>query len=122
MYRRITLLKRRPGMSPEAFRDYYETHHRRIGEEVLAGHALRYVRRYVAPIGDGPLPDFDVVLEIDFADQAAHDRCIVALSQPAVAKRIAEDEEQVFDRSATLSFIVEECESSLPRPDGPSAA
>lgn len=116
MFRRITLLKRRPDMSVRAFRDYYEAHHRRIGEEVLAGHALRYVRRYVEPIGDGPLPDFDVVMEIDFADQAAHDRCIATLSQPAVAQRIAEDEAQLFDRDAILCFTVEECESSMTAP------
>ncbi|WP_375195682.1 EthD domain-containing protein [Sphingobium sp.] len=114
MFTRVTLLKRRPGLTVEAFRDHYERHHRRIGERVLAGHALRYVRRYVAPIDAGaPMPDFDVVMEIGFADRAAHDRCLAALAEPAVAQEIAEDEERLFDRTAILSFTVEECESSL---------
>lgn len=113
-FTRITLLKRRPGLTVEAFRDYYESYHRRIGERVLAGHALRYVRRYVTPIdADAPLPGFDVVMEIDFADRVAHDRCLATLAEPAVAREIAEDEERVFDRAAILSFTVEECESTL---------
>lgn len=114
MFTRITLLKRKRGMTAEAFRDHYETHHRRIGERVLAGHALCYVRRYVAPIGpDAPLPDFDVVMEIGFADRAAHDHCLAMLAEPAVAREIAEDEERLFDRAAILSFTVDECESRM---------
>ena len=52
-------------------------------------------------------------MEIGFADRAAHDRCLATLAEPAVAREIAEDEERLFDRAATLSFSVEECESRL---------
>ncbi len=37
-------------MSRAEFIDYYERHHRRIGEKYLSGRALRYVRRYVQPM------------------------------------------------------------------------
>ena len=30
MFRSIHLTKRKPGMSPEAFRDYYENHHSKL--------------------------------------------------------------------------------------------
>ena len=120
MFTRITLLKRRAGMTAEVFRDYYETHHRLVGERVLAGYALRYVRRYVAPVGPGlELPDFDVITEISFPDRAAHDRCIAALSAPAVAQWVLADEDRLFDRGAMRVFTVEETESALaPLPAG----
>ncbi|GLR68591.1 hypothetical protein GCM10010909_32720 [Acidocella aquatica] len=114
MFTRITLLKRRPGMTVEAFRDYYETHHRLIGERVLAGFAQRYLRRYVAPAGQGlELPDFDVMTEISFPDRATHDRCIAALSEPSVAEWVMADEDRLFDRAAMRVFTVEEAESAL---------
>lgn len=116
MFRLVTLLRRRPGMSVDDFRAYYESRHRVIGERVLSGHALRYVRRYVTPMQDGAAPGFDVVMEIDFPDRAAHDRCMAMLARPDIAREIAEDEERLFDRSATLSFTVEECESVMPQP------
>jgi hypothetical protein len=114
VFTRITLLKRRPGMSVEAFRAYYETHHRLIGERVLGGFALRYVRRYVAPVGpELALPDFDVITEISFPDRAAHDRCVAALSEPGVAQWVMADEDRLFDRAAMKVFTVEETESAL---------
>lgn len=114
MFTRITLLKRRPGMTIEEFRDYYETHHRLIGERVLAGFAQRYVRRYAVPVSPGlEMPDFDVMTEITFPDRAAHDRCIAALSEPSVAAWVMADEDRLFDRAAMRVFTVEEAESVL---------
>lgn len=114
-FTRMTLLRRRQDLSPAMFRDRYETGHRRIGERVLAGHATRYVRRYVEPIDGATAPDFDVVLEIDFPDRAAHDRWLTSLTAADI-EEIAQDEETLFDRSATLSFTVQQCDSTLPTP------
>ena len=52
--------------------------------------------------------DADVVMEIDFPDEATRDACFAALSDPATAAMIAEDEERLFDRSRIRSFSVEE--------------
>lgn len=110
----ITLLKRRQGMSHEDFRIYYETHHRRIGERVLAGHATRYVRRYLAPLDGVDQPcDADVVMEIDFPDEAARDACFAALADPATQAMIAEDEERLFDRARNRTFSVSEASSDM---------
>lgn len=108
----ITLLKRRQGMSATDFREYYETHHRKIGEAVLKGHATRYVRRYLTPLdGEDREHDFDVVMEIDFPDAAARDACFASLGEPDVQAMIAEDEEKLFDRSRIRTFSVSECGS-----------
>lgn len=118
MLKFVTLLKRRPGMSREAFIDYYERHHARIGVKYLSGHALRYLRRYVRPMpnpvtGAHDEPEHDVVMEIWFADRAAFDATMARLAEPAVAAEIAEDEERLFDRSMHRHFFVEEHESAL---------
>ncbi|WP_395336452.1 EthD domain-containing protein [Novosphingobium sp. BL-8H] len=111
----VTLLKRRHGMSREDFRIYYETHHRRIGERVLAGYATRYVRRYLVPLdGTDQSGDADVVMEIDFPDTATRDACFAALADPETQAMIAEDEERLFDRERIRTFSVSEAASELP--------
>jgi EthD domain len=110
----ITLLKRREGMSKPDFIAYYEEHHRKIGEKVLTGYANRYVRRFLHPVDGVDLnEDADVVMEIDFPDQATHDACFAAIAEPARMAEIVADEEKLFDRSRIRIFRVEERESVL---------
>ncbi|HQS70345.1 MAG: hypothetical protein B7Y36_12475 [Novosphingobium sp. 28-62-57] len=111
----LTLLKRREGMSKADFIAYYETQHRLIGEKVLSGWATRYVRRHLHPHdGADVAHDFDVVLEIDFPDQATCDACFAAMADPAIMGEIVEDEERLFDRARMRTYRVEECASDLP--------
>lgn len=113
----VTLLKRRQGMSREDFRAYYENTHRRIGEQVLGGYATRYVRRYLTPTdGVDQDFDFDVVMEIDFPDEAVRDACMASLGAPDTLAMIVEDEEKLFDRSRIRTFSVTEHASDLPEP------
>ncbi|CCA92243.1 MULTISPECIES: EthD domain-containing protein [unclassified Novosphingobium] len=111
----ITLLKRREGMSREDFRDYYETSHRHIGEKVLSGYATRYVRRFLTPTdGVDQTCDADVVMEIDFPDEATRDACFAAMGDPETIAMIVEDEKKLFDRSRIRTFSVTEAVSDLP--------
>ena len=52
MIKVVTLLTRKPGMTRQAFIDYYESQHRLIGEKYLGGYAVKYQRRYLRPIAD----------------------------------------------------------------------
>ena len=115
MLKLVTLLKRRPGMTKEAFFAHYETRHRLIGEKYLAGRAVRYFRRHLTPL-EGTLRDDDpdVVMEIWFRNRADLDACFAALTTGEAAAEIAADEERLFDRARIRSFLVEECESTLP--------
>lgn len=115
----ITLLKRRSGMSVQDFRAYYEGTHRKIGEAVLSGYATRYVRRFLSPMdGIDQSFDYDVVMEIDFPDEATRDACFASLGDPVTMAMIVEDEEQLFDRSRNRTFSVTECGSQMTSPAG----
>lgn len=110
----LSLLKRRSGMSKADFIAYYEENHRRIGERVLAGHATRYVRRFLTPMdGEDCDGDFDVVMEIDFPDAAARDAFFAEIAQPDTLAEIVADEEKLFDRNRMRMFSVEERRSQL---------
>jgi hypothetical protein len=118
MIKMIGLLKRKPGMSTEAFRDYYESKHRLIGEKYLKDHACRYSRRYLTPLlrsaaGREADTEYDVVLEVWYPDQAAYDASIARLGLPEVAAEIAEDEERFLDRPKNRFFTIEERESEI---------
>ncbi len=117
MIKVITLLTRKAGLSRAEFRQYYETRHRMIGEKYLAGRAHRYLRRYVMPDNQASpysgQPDFDVQMEIWFPDQDALEQAMAALATPAAQAEIIADEEQLFDREKTLTFVVDEIESTL---------
>jgi len=123
MIKMIATLKKKEGMSTQDFRSYYENYHRLIGEKYLADYAVRYVRRYLAPMPDAPdapdaqgdlvEPEYDVLLEIWFPDESAFVDCANKLREPDVAREIMVDEEKLFDRSQKRKYIVEECESVL---------
>jgi hypothetical protein len=77
MIKYMFALKRKPGMSLEEFKDYYENHHAPLA---LGGSKfVKYRRSYVIPGAYTsphvdhkiPEPDFDVISEIWFEDEAA---------------------------------------------------
>lgn len=113
----LTLLKRRAGMSKADFIAYYEHHHRLIGEKVLGPWAIRYERNHLHPLDESDMEhDFDVAMEIEFADEAAMAACFAALAEPDTRREIVEDEARLFDRSRIRSYPVESRRSDLPPP------
>ena len=109
----IAMLTRKAGLS--------ESGVRRLLREPATRHSSCRSRRRSAITGatictakarssrqDARLPDFDVVTELWFDDQAAFDAAMVAFTDPANAARIARDEENVFDRSRTMFFVATE--------------
>lgn len=116
MFKTVCLLKRRDGMSMEDFMDYYENHHRKIGEKVLPD-GVYYVRRFLHGVpnpvtGEATELEFDCLTEMWFESQEAFEAAMAALSEPTVAAEIAEDEEKLFDRSKIRFCTIEEHESA----------
>lgn len=114
MIKVVTLLFKRPELTAEAFRDYYELHHRLLGEKYLSPHALKYVRRYPILAGDGAeAPGFDVMMKVWFENYYAMEAAMADMSTAHAQHELAEDEARLFERDRTQSFIVDECESDL---------
>ena len=125
MFKVIALLKRKPGMSIDAFIDHYERQHAPLGLRYLTV-ADRYVRHYLHPMPyplDGRVaePDYDVLTELWFADRARYDEGMAELGAPEAACAIGADEELFLDRPRSRLMFVEERESVLPgRMAGPA--
>jgi len=118
MIKLIALLTRKPGMSRDDFIAYYETQHAPLMLR-LAPMIHAYIRNFIDwagafPAADGSTTDFDCVTEIWFATAADHAAALAIWAQPANAAAIAADEENIFDRSKTRMFLVEERRSSAP--------
>ncbi|MGB0691425.1 MAG: EthD domain-containing protein [Pseudomonadales bacterium] len=117
MIKLVMPMKRRPGMSIEEFREYYESNHRLIGEKYLKGYVTKYMRRFVNPLPDrnGELydPEYDVILEIWYPDEETFKACGAHLSQPDIAAEIRADEEKLFDMRSMRSYLVDEVVSEF---------
>ena len=124
MHKILIFLKRRPGVSVEAFRDYYETRHAPLCRQYMKG-ADRYIRRFIDPLPDAegnvaPF-DYDVVTETWFADRATFDLVCKYAARGVLPPDVVEDEERLFDRAATRFVTVTESEDDLGQPPRPIA-
>ena len=104
MFKMIILAKRKSGMSLEAFRDYYETRHAPLALSI-SDKMARYTRNYLTPLQPGAEPAYDVVTEVWFDSKEQFDRNFAELAAaPEKQQIIAQDEENLFDRS-TITFF-----------------
>jgi len=113
----VFLLKRKPGMSVEEFREYYESNHRKLAEKATPG-ALRYVRRFVNPepnpiTGEAIELPFDVVMELWWPNRAAWDELQAEIATSEIGKAIYEDEENIFSSHLNPVFTVLESDSPM---------
>ena len=116
-YKILLLMKRRPGMTVEAFRAYYEDHHVPLVTEGARG-MTRYLRRYLDPHPHpetgppGELP-YDVITELWFDDPSIFEGTLRHLTTNVMPRAIVEDEEKLFDRTSFRIATVVERETDL---------
>ena len=119
MIKTIAFLKCKPGLSREAFIHYYETRHAPLILSIapqVCDYRRNFLVREGAIVAEGATPpDFDVVTELWYPDRAAFDAAMAAFTDSANAQRIAADEENLFERSRTQFFVVEEHCSEIAR-------
>jgi len=128
MLKLIATMKRKPGLTQQEFREYYETLHRKLAHHV-AEYMADYRRSYPVanPVGDDTVynpsgkdlitPDnapFDCMTEIWFDDAAAMKGLFATMARPEIAAEFAEDEECFIDRTTTRIVV---CEESRGWPD-----
>lgn len=118
VYKILLFMKRRPGMSMEAFQDYYESHHAPLCAKYASG-VSRYIRRFLTPhpnpeTGEkGELP-YDVITELWFEDEAVFRGTVEYLSTSIMPEEVVADEKRLFDRPKLRMATVLERESALP--------
>jgi hypothetical protein len=109
MLKILSYLVKRDGMAIEEFIDYYENHHVPLilslapPPEVYKRHYLR--RDDAMSVAEAGI-DFDVVTEQGFADRAAFESWIDAVTAGDAGERVAADEARFLDRSRTRSCVV----------------
>ena len=113
----VAFLKRKPGMSHADFIAYYEGRHAPLILELapqICGYRRNYVQHEDAILAAGLGPaDFDVVTELYYPHREAFDDAMRSFTNPSNAARIASDEENLFDRSKTRFYVVEERTSPI---------
>ncbi len=111
MKKMMVFLTRKPGTSLEQFKRHYETVHAPGAiEHIPALARADYRRNFIerSPTDSAPRPEFDVITEITFADDADYDAFRRSLEDPAVQAWIAQDEARFSDRALTRSYTVTE--------------
>lgn len=116
IYKILLFMKRRPDISVEEFRDYYETRHAPLAQKYSRG-IVRYIRRYIDPLPhpetgaftDGP----DVITELWFDDEKVYRGTLAYLTSSLMPDEIIEDEKNLFDRSSFRIATVVERETIL---------
>jgi uncharacterized protein (TIGR02118 family) len=112
MIKTIAFLKAKVGLTRAQFIHYYETRHAPLILSI-APQICDYRRNFIVEAGAIIAPgaaarDFDVVTELWYPDAAAFAAAMAAFTDPENARRIAADEEHVFERAYTRFFTVEE--------------
>lgn len=113
----LLFMKRRPGMSIEAFRGYYENHHVPLALPYSTA-VTRYMRRYLEPRRnpdtgeEGELP-YDVISELWFDNEETWRGTVQYLETSVMSDEIVEDELNLFDRPTMRMATVVECETDM---------
>lgn len=113
----LLFMKRKPGMSVEAFREYYETQHAPLCAK-YSTNLQRYIRRYVEPqnhpeTGPGGEMAFDVITELWCKDEESFNNLRTYLTGSIMPDFIVADEQNLFDRSSFKIATVVEYETDL---------
>lgn len=133
MAKLVFFLKRKAGITPEQFREHYETSHVRLAQKYI-GHLLTgYVRNYPilatldpsnAPVNVPPVPydvGYDAITEMRVRDMAAVAEIGRIFNDPQVQPILKADEQKFLDDKATVMIVCDECDSGVacePEPKG----
>ncbi len=113
MVKMVWLLRRKPGITHEQFRDHYESSHAVLGQTYFGHLITSYVRNYNPPAktpGPGATAteqvlaakgwDYDCFTEWELPTETALDEVFALLADPVIGKIFHDDEEHFLDRSS----------------------
>lgn len=115
MIKVVMFAKRKPGMTPEQFKDHYENRHVVLAAPYLKGIMVDHYRIYPGKVrafaddwtkaAEMPEidPPFDAIGVYSFENEEALDRYRELMSNPEMATMFTEDELRFIDRPACLT-------------------
>ena len=113
----LLFMKRKPGMSMEDFRQYYENRHIPLCMKYMQG-ISGYKRSYIEPqphaeSGTNEELPYDVITELSFTDEPTYKATVDHLSTTIMPEEITSDEANVFHRPTMRMATVIERETPL---------
>lgn len=102
----ILMVRRKPGITREAFMSYYESKHAPLAASVMLK-CKKYVRNFVAEELTGAL-NFDVMTEFWFDVDGTWEEARKSLADPATRQLLEEDEARFMDRTSMRVFLADE--------------
>lgn len=125
MAKLIFFLKRKPGITPQEFRDHYEQSHSRFAQKYI-GHLLTgYVRNYptFAALDPSNVPEgseppaydvgYDAITEMRVRDMAAVEEIGRIFNDPEIQPILKEDERKFLDDSKTVMIVCDEADTGV---------
>jgi hypothetical protein len=114
----IVMVKRKPGLTPEQFRDGYENSHSRIAVKLFGHLWLEYRRNYLQTgrtfegrEGGADVIEYDAISEFILRDEAALEE--KGRISAANFKMIKEDEAKLFEQAKCWIVAAETVEENL---------
>jgi uncharacterized protein (TIGR02118 family) len=111
MIKIMLLVSRKAGVSPEEFREHYETIHAPLAAKHLP-YLARYVRNYAVDRFGGDV-GWDCVTEFWFDYPGPWREARTKILSQDMLDLFAADEEQFMDRSSMRTLVVEEGETPI---------
>ena len=122
MFKQICFFRKRPDMTMEAFMDYYENHHAKLGQKIgkpIGVKPPRYVRRYLAPLKNpvtGEIHDsgYDCLMEIWWKSREDFELSQAIIADPERLPYTVADEKNLFATHANpICLVTHECDSEM---------
>lgn len=124
MWKLIARIRRKPGLSHEEFRAYYERTHAPLATPYLRGLVTGYSRNYVESVSryapeegaerqEAGADPFDCVTIMEFRERGAIDELMARLGEAEILSVIVPDEERFIDRARTEVAICEEARTEM---------
>ena len=122
----MVLLKRRPDISLEQFKDHYENNHVPLGEKFIGHLLVGFSRHYPGAMTDFTADDwttgrmgdkdvgcaYDAISVYEFRDEAAITEMAEILKRPEVSMALSEDEKRFLDRPSCRMGLCEVIEGA----------
>jgi hypothetical protein len=114
MYKVMFLLKRKPHLTHEQFREHFERSHAPMAQKYCGHLFAEYRRNYMNEVfcggdsrqedsGYGPKEwNWDLLSEWTLPDEAAFNEIIRIMESPGIKAEFQEDEDRFIDRAATV--------------------